>query len=155
MNTVSRRDAMKLAATAGAGCLAASAAAAADPPQKKPKVNSERPVESRTTADRHGARELFAVVDWDGKLRRGLHAVAAAKLDVGCYEVVFDRDVRRGAYVATTGGHGYEGTPPAAVANVMGRANDPRAVFVFVSDLTGAGLAAGFHLMVICPDGFA
>jgi hypothetical protein len=98
---------------------------------------------------------LFAVVDWEGKLRRGLHAVSAKRLGLGYYEVVFDRDVRRGAYVATTGGYGYEGVPPSAIANVMGRASNPRAVFVYVSDLTGSPLAAGFHLVVICPEGFA
>jgi hypothetical protein len=154
MSTVSRRDAMKLAATAGAAALAASAATAADPPLNK-KANNETPVEGITTAETYGAQELFAVVDWEGKLRRGLHAVSATKLGIGYYEVVFDRNVRRGAYVATTGGHGYEGVPSAAVANVMGRANDPRGVFVFVSDLTGAPIAAGFHLVVICPEGFA
>jgi hypothetical protein len=146
---------MRLAATAGAGCLAGSAAAAADPPEKNPKVNNERPVESVTSTDKHGARELFAVVDGDGKLKRGLHAVSATRLDVGYYEVVFDRDVRCGAYVATTGGHGYEGIPPAAIANVMGRANNPRAVLVFVSNMTGAPRSTGFHLVVICPDGHA
>jgi hypothetical protein len=145
---------MKLAATAGAAALAASAATAAEPPPNK-KANNESPVEGVTTPETYGARELFAVVDWEGKLRRGLHAVSAKSLGIGYYEVVFDRNVRRGAYVATTGGPGYEGVPPAAVANVMGRANDPRAVFVFVSDLTGAPIAAGFHLMVICPEGFA
>jgi hypothetical protein len=155
MKTVSRREAMKLAVTAGAGALAAEAASAPPAPPKKPKVNSEPPVESTATAESNGARELFAVVDWKGKLVRGLHAVSARSLGVGYYEVVFDRDVRRGAYVATTGGHGYTGIPLAAIANVMGRANNPRAVFVFVSDLTGAPLAAAFHLVVICPEGFA
>ena len=155
MKTVSRRDAMKLAATAGATALATSAAAAADPPPQKPKVNSERPVEGITTPESYGARELFAVVDAEGKLRRGLHAVSAKSLGVGYYEVVFDRDVRRGAYVATTGGHGYEGVPLVAAASVMGRANNPRAVFVYVADPTGAPLASGFHLVVVCPEGFA
>src|SRR5262245_27696610 len=99
MNTVSRRDAMKLAATTGAAALATAAAAAGDPPPQKPKVNNEPPVEGNATAESYGARELFAVVDWEGKLRRGLHAVSAKRLGLGYYEVVFDRDVRRGAYV--------------------------------------------------------
>jgi hypothetical protein len=37
----------------------------------------------------------------------------------------------------------------------MGRASNPRAVFVFVSDMNGRQLSAGFHLLVICPEGFA
>jgi hypothetical protein len=158
METVSRRDAMKVAATVGitAGTAAlAAASAAAEAPAKKPKGNSEPTVASTATAESCGARELFAVVDEKGTLVRGLHAVSARSLEPGCYEVIFNRDVRRGAYVATTGGHGYVGVPVAAVANVMGRANNPRGVFVFVSDLTGAPLAATFHLVVICPEGFA
>ena len=155
MNTVSRRDAMKLAATAGATALAASAAAAADPPPQNPKVNSERPVEGITTPESYGARELFAVVDWQGNLIRGLHAVSANRLGLGYYEVIFDRNVRRGAYAATIGGPAWEGVPPSGIASVMGRANNPRAVFVYVADLTGAPQAAGFHLLVICPEGFA
>src|SRR5262245_22363154 len=103
MNPVSRRDAMKLAATAGAAALTVSATAAANKPPNKPKVNSEHPVEGITNAERYGARELFAVVDAEGKLRRGLHAVSATSLGPGYYEVVFDRDVRRGAYVTTPG----------------------------------------------------
>jgi hypothetical protein len=158
MKTLSRRDAMKLAATAGAAgtaALAASAPAADETPAKKPRANIEAKVESTAKAESCGPRELFAVVDERGNLVRGLHAVAAKRLGVGYYEVIFNRDVRRGAYVATTGGHGYSGVPVAAVANVMGRCNNPRAVFVFVSDLTGAPIAATFHLVVICPEGFA
>jgi hypothetical protein len=155
MKTLNRRDAMMMAATGGAAVLAASAAAADDPPPKKPKVNVEPPVEGTTSAETYGARQLFAVVDWEGKLKRGLHAVSAKRLDVGYYEVVFDRDVRHGAYVASSGGPGYEGVPLAAVANVMGRASNPRAVFVFVSDMNGRQLSAGFDLVVICPEGFA
>jgi hypothetical protein len=155
MESVSRREAMRLAATAGTAALAGSAALAADPPPKKAKANHEAPVESTAGPESYGARELFAVVDWEGKLKRGLHAVSSKRLGIGYYEVIFDRDVRHGAYLATTGGHGYEGVPLAAIANVMSRANDPRGVFVFVSDLTGAPLAAGFHLLVVCPEGFA
>jgi hypothetical protein len=155
VNDLNRRQAMKLAATAGAVALAGTAAGADDPPPKNLKANNEPPVEGITNAESYGARELFAVVDWEGKLRRGLHAVSSKSLGVGYYEVVFDRDVRRGAYIATSGGHGYVGVPLAAIANVMGRANNPRAVFVFVADLTGAPLAAGFHLVVTCPEGFA
>jgi hypothetical protein len=146
---------MKLAATAGAAALTASAAGAAEQPPQKPKVNNEPPVEGITSAERYGARELFAVVDAEGKLRRGLHAVSATSLGLGYYEVVFDRDVRRGAYVATPGGPGYTGVPLSAAASVLGRVNNPRAVFVFVTDLTGAPLACGFHLVVLCPEGFA
>jgi hypothetical protein len=146
---------MKTAAAVSAVSLAGSAAAAADPAPRAVKANNEPQARSSAAAESYGARELFAVVDESGKLIRGLHAVSATAIGTGCYEVIFDRDVRRGAYVATTGGHGYTGVPVAAVANVMGRANNPRAVFVYVADMTGQPLAVGFHLVVICPEGFA
>jgi hypothetical protein len=152
MDTVSRRGALKLATAAGTAALAGSAVAAADAP---PKVNNEKPVESKAKAESYGARELFAVVDGQGNLVRGLHAVSAQSLGQGYYDVVFDRDIRRGAYVATTGGHGYVGVPVAAIANVMGRADNPRAVFVFTSNLNGSPVAVTFHLVVICPEAFA
>ena len=155
MGPMNRREVMKKAAAAGAVSLAVSAEALADPASKPVTANHEPGVESSATAESRGARELFAVVDDNGKMIRSLHAVASKVLDVGCYEVVFDRDIRRGAYVATSGGHGYTGVPVLAIANVMGRATNPRAVFVFLSDLTGQPVAAGFHLVVICPEGFA
>jgi hypothetical protein len=155
MKPMNRRELITKAAGVGSVSLVASAEAAADPAPRSVKANHEDGVVSSAAAESCGARELFAVVDESGKLVRGLHAVSAKLLDVGCYEVVFARDVRRGAYVATAGGHGYSGVPVAAVANVMGRATNPRAVFVYVADMTGQPLASGFHLVVICPEGFA
>ncbi len=155
MKNVTRRDAMRLVATSGAGALAASTAGAAEPAQVKRKPNSEPAVASKATPESHGPRELFAVVDLDGTLKRGLHAVSSKRLDLGVYEVIFTRDVRRGVYLATPGGPGYEGTPLAAVASVMGRATEPRGVLVFTVDMTGAPLASGFHLLVVCPEGHA
>jgi hypothetical protein len=98
---------------------------------------------------------MFAVVDAEGNLRRGLHVVSTRALEVGVYEVIFRRDVRRGVYLATPGGHGYEGVPLAAAASVMGRASEPGGVLVYTTDLTGAPLATGFHLLVVCPEGYA
>jgi hypothetical protein len=155
MSSVTRREAMKRVAAAGAVGLGAGAAAGDEAPGKKPKANHEEPVHSKALPDTHGPRELFAVVDMNGRLQRGLHAVAARQLDVGTYEVIFSRDVRKGAYSATVGGHGYDGLPRAGVISVMGRASDPKGVLVFTSDVTGAPSNMGFHLLVLCPDGYA
>jgi hypothetical protein len=38
---------------------------------------------------------------------------------------------------------------------VIGRATDPRGVLVYMSSLEGDPLACGFHLLVVCPEGFA
>jgi hypothetical protein len=155
MNSVNRRDAMKLAAGAGVAALAGPAARAADPPAKRGKHNNEPPVHSTAAAESNGPRELFAVVDSDGNLKRGMHAVSSLRLELGLYEVVFNRDVRRGVYLATPGGHAYTGVPVPAAASVTGRATNPRGVLVYTSDMQGDPLACGFHLLVVCPDGFA
>jgi hypothetical protein len=150
---------LKRAAVAGAATLGVGAAAdAQDAPRKKPAVkhNMEPPVHSRATAEDHGPRQLFAVVDATGQLKRGMHVASVQHLADGVYEVVFRRDVRRGVYVATLGGHGYEGMPPLGFVGVMGRANNPRAVLVStVSYASGTNMDIGFHLLVTCPEGYA
>jgi hypothetical protein len=113
MHNLNRRDVMQLAAAAGAVALAGPVAQAADPPAKKPKGkpelvqrpkgNAEPVRESTATAEHFGPRELFAVVDFEGNLKRGMHVVSAQCLDLGLYEVIFNRDVRRGVYLATPG----------------------------------------------------
>jgi hypothetical protein len=154
MKTMSRREVMGLAGTTGAAVLAASAAAA-DSPGPKRKANTETPVPSKASADSVGARELFAVVDSDGNIKRCLHAITCKRLELGVYEVIFNRDVRRGVYLATCGGHGYDGTPLSATATVMGRATDPHGVLVFTINQQGDPVATGFHLLVVCPEGYA
>ena len=155
MKHLSRRQALGAVAATGAAALAGSAVAADPPADKRPKLNLGPAAPGSTKPDRYGPRELFAVVDADGNLKRGLHAVSARVMDVGVYEVRFARDVRRGVYLATAGGHGYEGIPLAASVAVMGLAPDPRGVLVYTTDLTGAPLATGFHLLVVCPEGYA
>ena len=85
MKSVTRREAMRLAAAAGAGVVAASAAVAAEPAAKKPNVNNEPPVASQAKPESYGPREMFAVVDWEGKLKRGLHATSSRRLSMGAY----------------------------------------------------------------------
>jgi hypothetical protein len=156
MASMNRRQALRVVAASSTAALTASAAAAAGPQPKKSKHNSEPPAPSKTTPEKVGPRELFAVVDRDGALKRGLHAVSAGALDTGVYEVVFSRDVRKGVYVATIGDPGFQGVPPIAGSiAVVGRANDPRGVLVYVTDTQGVSLNSGFHLLVICPEGYA
>jgi hypothetical protein len=84
-----------------------------------------------------------------------MHVISSQCLELGLYEVIFNRDVRRGVYLVTPGGYGYMGVPPSAAASVSGRATDPRGVLVYLSDLSGDPMASGFHLLVVCPEGFA
>lgn len=155
MKRLNRREVLGAVATTGVAALAGSAAAADPPAANKVKYNTGPAVPASTRADSYGPKELFAVVDQEGNLKRGLHAASARQVGVGVYEVRFARDVRRGAYLATAGGHGYEGIPLAASVAVMGLASDPRGVVVFTTDMTGNPLATGFHLLVVCPEGYA
>jgi hypothetical protein len=144
---------MRLAAVAGTAALGGAAAAAE--PVGKPKVNREEVVASKAAAESCGPRELFAVVDLYGKLKRGLHVEAVNYLAQGTYEVIFKRDVRRGVYVATVGGDSCYGLPPPGMAGVMGRASNPRGVIVLTSNANAETVDMGFHLLVVCPEGYA
>lgn len=157
MKPSTRRDVLKQAALTGAATLGVAAAQAGDekPKPARAKHNHEEPVPGKATADDHGPRELFAVVDGTGRLRRGMHVAAVNHLDVGLYEVVFRREVRRGVYLATIGGNGYEGLPPTGYVSVQGRATNPRGVLVSTCNTLGENVDMGFHLLVICPDGYA
>ena len=119
------------------------------------KVNGEPPAHSKAKAEDHGPGQVFAVVDADGKLQRGMYVDSVQRLGPGTYEVIFRRDVRKGVYLATVGGHGYEGAPPAGTVAVQGRANNPKGVLVATSAVTGASVNMGFHLLVVCPEGYA
>jgi hypothetical protein len=154
MKDVTRRQAIQALTATGAVVLGSSAAATAAQAQA-PKHNGEAPVESKAKPDTHGPRELFAVVDADGTLKRGMHVVAATRLGLGTYEVIFARDVRRGVYLATPGGHGYVGIPLPAAISVVGRATDPRGILVYTTSLTADPQDTAFHLLVLCPDGYA
>jgi hypothetical protein len=132
-------------------------ATAQEPKKSKPgsQHNSGPAVSSKSNADNHGPREMFAVVDAEGNLRRGMHVAAVARIAPGLYEVSFRRDIRCGVYLATIGGHTHEGLPPTGSVGVQGRSINPRAVIVSTTNSLGENVDTGFHLLVICPDGFA
>jgi hypothetical protein len=123
-------------------------------PQKS-NLNSGPAAPASTKPESYGPRELFAVVDGRGNMQRGLHVVSTKLKDAGVYQVIFARDVRRGVYIATAGGHGYEGVPIPAAAAVVGLASDPRGVLVYMTDASGDPINTGFHLLVVCPEGHA
>jgi hypothetical protein len=155
MASSTRRQVLTRAAVVGAAALGVAADAPSKDKKLNSKCNSEPAVASKASADEHGPRELFAVVDARGTLQRGMHVTAVRALGVGLYEVIFKRDVRRGVYLATVGGHGYGGLPPVGSASVQGRATNPRGVLVSTADAEGENVSMGFHLLVICPDGYA
>ena len=99
---------------------------------------------------------LWAVVDIDGHLAYGSGAVFSQQIGAdGTYEVVFDRDVSRCAYVAAAGdytGDTYSGPDDAITIGAGPRDNNPQAVFLIQYDaiLGMDAYSSGFHLIVNC-----
>jgi hypothetical protein len=156
MKSLTRRSMLAGAAAAGAAALGVSAVAG-EPQDKKP---SQQPsggpaVPGKTSADDQSLRQLFAVVDGDGTLRRGQHVAKVAYLGRGQYEVIFKRDVQRGVFQATIGDNSQDGVTPTGFVSVQCRSARPRAVRVATSDSQGMSVDMGFHLLVLCPSGDA
>jgi hypothetical protein len=96
------------------------------------------------------AKDLWAVVTGDGAVSRKNPAVAsAAKLAMGEYEVVFDRDVTACAYNVTLGSTDTT-EPPAGEAGASQRAGNAKGVAVVTRDSTGTKADRPFHLTVNC-----
>ncbi|MFC3504718.1 hypothetical protein ACFOOK_27640 [Micromonospora krabiensis] len=95
------------------------------------------------------ARVLFAVVNANGTLIRGLGVATANRLSTGMYQVIFDQDVSAAGYVGTVGLAGSAGVAPIGDISVAGRTGIPNGVFVetFASDGTAADRP--FHLAVL------
>lgn len=104
---------------------------------------------------------LTAVVDKDGPLAYGVGAVSSRQVGAdGSYEVTFDRDVSRCAYVAAAGdytGDSYAGPDDAITMGAAPRDGNVNAVYLIEFDAIGDELgprdmySSGFHLIVVCP----
>jgi hypothetical protein len=93
---------------------------------------------------------IYAVVNANGTLARGFRAVSSQKLAVGQYEVIFNRNVRNCAYVASIGLSGAVGASSPGEITVVGRFNNDRGVFVTTHNSAGAAADLGFHIAVHC-----
>ncbi|MEU7710812.1 hypothetical protein ACGF5H_19845 [Micromonospora chalcea] len=94
------------------------------------------------------ARVLFAVVDANGTLVRGLGATSATRLAAGMYQVAFDQDVAAAAYVGTVGPGKPGGLAPQGVITVAPRSGIANAVFVETHGTSGHA-DRPFHLAVL------
>lgn len=97
-----------------------------------------------------GSATLWAVVNADGTVARSDGHLSAANLATGEYEVIFRRNIRNCAYIATIGGSGSVGTEPTGEITVIGRVSSVNGVFLTTHDSTGANANRGFHLFVNC-----
>ena len=117
-------------------------------PQQPRGDELQQPTETDT--DRGCACTLFAVVNARGDLDRDFRAVSSRRFSTGQYEVVFNRNVSRCAYIATIGDPGDDRIPPPGEIAVAGRSGDDNAVFIATYDSDGRPANRGFHLAVHC-----
>ena len=99
------------------------------------------------------ARTLWAVVESDGTLVRGHGVVSAASIGASQYEVIFNRNVRECAYVATIGSSGVPMLPFQApgVIQVARRSTNVNGVALQTHSVSGTGtFLRSFHLAVHC-----
>ncbi|WP_262281612.1 hypothetical protein [Micromonospora sp. MA102] len=106
-------------------------------------INSCTPVGLPATA-----RVLFAVIDANGTLIRGLGATSATRLATGMYQVGFDQDVAGAAYIGTVGLIAPGGLAPQGAITVAPRTGIPNAVFVETYAASGH-TDRPFHLAVL------
>jgi hypothetical protein len=124
---------------AGAGIAAANGSGG----QRPPAVVSQHATSSMCIS-------LWAFVNKNGTLERaGCPGTKSKYLGFG-YQVVFPRNVRHCAYVATVGDSGSQGIPPADFPTVAGRLGLKDGVFIEVYDTTGMRVQHGFYLLVEC-----
>jgi hypothetical protein len=137
------------AAAAGALLLTGAgiaAAASSSPPQ-----HAARAAVSRTSA-KVPCLTLWAVVNKAGHLERaGCPGTSSKYIGTG-YQVLFSRNVRDCAYVATTGNAGSQDVPSPAIATVAGREGHVNGVFISTVNLAGNPIQRGFHLIVECKQ---
>ena len=106
----------------------------------------------QAAAKRVPCLSLWAVVNKDGVLQRaGCPGTTSAFVGTG-YQVLFHRNVRDCAYVASAGNAGSRDVPIPAVVSTVGRSGKVRGVFIGVVDLAGHAIKRGFHLIVECKQ---
>jgi len=110
---------------------------------------ARRAMSAGADEDSESKKTAFAVVNGDGTLARGGGAASAAKLGTGQYQVLFKRDVKKGAFLATIGLSADAGASPPGEIIVNLRAGTENGVFVQTSNSTGAQEDRSFHLAVV------
>jgi hypothetical protein len=155
MDDMTRRRALKLAASTGVAAVGAAVASgpAAQAQEalraQPPGPNNGISVDDAPGPDIPSGQYGYAVVNSDGTLARGHHAVKSDRLATGQYEVIFDSNVRGGAYIATIGLSGSTQFSPPGQITVAGRFHNVNGVFITTSDAGGKPKDMGFHLGVL------
>jgi hypothetical protein len=92
----------------------------------------------------------FAVVSSTGTLARGRSVTSVARTSAGRYQVIFDRDVRACAYLASIGDISASGPPQGSEISTSSLASNVNGVSVRTENDAGAPMDRPFHLVVPC-----
>jgi hypothetical protein len=90
-----------------------------------------------------------AVVNAAGLLARGRGVSSAARTGAGRYQVIFDRDVRGCAYLASLGDAG-AANPPLGQVSTSALASNVNGVAIRTTSSNGNDANRSFHLLVSC-----
>ena len=94
----------------------------------------------------------FAVIRTNGTLARGQGVSRTARLGEGVYEVIFQHNVSRCAFVAPIGRPGFIGVEPPGFITVAGRVGTRNGVFIATWNPAVSFEDRAFHLVVQCPE---
>jgi hypothetical protein len=156
MDGFTRRRALKLAGSTGVVAVAAAVAGGAAARAQEEALRAQPPgphdgilVDDAAELAIPSGQYGYAVVNSNGTLARGHHAVRSDRLAQGQYQVIFDSNVRHGAYIATIGLSGSTQFAAPGQITVAGRLNNINGVFITTSDAAGKPTDRGFHLGVL------
>ena len=109
-----------------------------------------RDISAKAAAGSVGTAVFYATVGANGTLAQGVGAVSSQNFSAGFYEVIFNVDVSKGAYVATAACADPSTwcNPPAVIVSVSPRQNNPNGVFIETYDADGQLKNSGFNLLV-------
>jgi hypothetical protein len=92
---------------------------------------------------------LWAVIDGNGSLVRGRGVTSATRASTGAYHIVFKKNVRKCAYLATIGRTGAEVAEPGEIGT-GGLPETVKGVWVRTRDSAGNLSDRSFHVGIIC-----
>lgn len=92
----------------------------------------------------------FAVVSGAGTLARGRNVASVARTGPGRYQVIFDRDVRGCAYLATIGDTSAAAPPQNSEITTTSLSSNANGVSVRTENSGGGAVDRPFHLIVPC-----
>jgi hypothetical protein len=122
-------------------------------PTNAPVPNAAPPSIIGTTTGMPPTAQLwFAVVNADGSIARGFPStpLTGIHISTGTYEVDFKTGITSCAYTGAIGLSGTSGASAPGMITVVGRAGNPKGIFVQTYNASGALTDLGFHVEVAC-----